>query len=578
MSDASAAARLPLASSDEGETEGKPFTLSSLERLLGAQQELTAVERFAQLHEAGEHDAQASYYRTLLPASAPGEGEQYAFEVDLDSCTGCKACVTACHSLNGLDEGETFRSVGLLHGGSVEAPVVQTVTTACHHCLDPACMKGCPVGAYEKDAKTGIVRHLDDQCIGCQYCTFTCPYEVPKFNSRLGIVRKCDMCADRLAVGEAPACVRGCPNQAISIRVVRREQVVEDAQADLFLPGAPSPGITIPTTSYRSTKPMPRNALPADFYAERAAHDHGPLVWLLVLTQLSAGAFTVEQLLARLAPAAHTPLHTVLALALGLLALSASVLHLGRPLYAFRAILGIRTSWMSREIAAFGVFAGLASAYAALVAASGGWLSRVIGEPPAWMAESTPTLGVVVSGLGLLGVFCSVMLYAVTGRRWWAVPRTTFRFFGTAAVLGTATSLVATTASVLFLSGGGLGADSVAVVRHLGVALFVLTALKLAGDATILLHLRDAQRGDLRRTAQLLVGRLHKTTFFRFLASGVGGLVLPLLVFVPAEPGSATPAFVGSALGVLLCVAGEVLERRTFFTAASAPRMPGAHV
>ena len=37
---------------------------------------------------------------------------QYAFDVDLDSCSGCKACVSACHSLNGLDEDETWRDVG----------------------------------------------------------------------------------------------------------------------------------------------------------------------------------------------------------------------------------------------------------------------------------------------------------------------------------------------------------------------------------------------------------------------------------------------------------------------------------
>ncbi len=578
MSDASAAARLPLAASDEEKTEGKPFTLASLERLLGVQQELTAVERFAKIHDAGEHDAQAPYYRALLPANPPGEGEQYAFEVDLDSCTGCKACVTACHNLNGLDEGETFRSVGLLHGGTALQPLVQTVTTACHHCLDPACMKGCPVGAYEKDPITGIVRHLDDQCIGCQYCVFTCPYEVPKFNTRLGIVRKCDMCSERLGVGEAPACVQGCPNQAISIRVVKREQVVEDAQADLFLPGAPSPGITIPSTTYRSKKPMPRNALPADFYADRTAHNHMPLVWLLVLTQLSAGAFCVEQILARLAPSAHTPLHAVVALALGLLALSASILHLGRPLYAFRAILGIRTSWMSREIAAFGGFAGLATAYAGLVAASEGWLARVIGDVPAWAPASVPALGVVVGLAGLFGVLCSVMLYAVTGRLWWAVPRTSFRFFGTAAVLGTATSLVATIASVLFVSGGALEGEVGEVVRGLGLALVALTVLKLAGDASVFLHLRDAQRGDLRRTAQLLSGRLHRSTYFRYFTSAIGGVVIPLLTIVPASDPASNGPFVGSILALLLCVAGEAIERTSFFTAMSAPRMPGAHV
>ena len=60
-----------------------------------------------------------------------------------------------------------------------ELPVLQHVTTACHHCLDPACLNACPVDAYEKDPVTGIVRHLDDQCFGCQYCTLACPYDAP---------------------------------------------------------------------------------------------------------------------------------------------------------------------------------------------------------------------------------------------------------------------------------------------------------------------------------------------------------------------------------------------------------------
>jgi Fe-S-cluster-containing dehydrogenase component len=99
--------------------------------------------------------------------------------------------------MNGLDEGETWHDVGVLFGGTVLKPVQQTITTACHHCVDPACMNGCPVNAYDKDPVTGIVRHLDDQCIGCQYCIWKCPYNVPKYSKKRGIVRKCDMCSSR---------------------------------------------------------------------------------------------------------------------------------------------------------------------------------------------------------------------------------------------------------------------------------------------------------------------------------------------------------------------------------------------
>src|SRR3954463_16226582 len=182
---------------DAGDTfrgAGSAVDGSLIDALLVEQGDLSAVERFAQFHEGSAEPLQGRYYSALLPARPPGPGEQYAFEVDLDRCSGCKACVAACHALNGPDEDETRGSVGLLRGGPSALPVLQHVTSACHHCLDPACLYGCPVGAYEKDPATGIVKHLDDQCIGCQYCILKCPYDVPKYNKAKGIVRKCDLC------------------------------------------------------------------------------------------------------------------------------------------------------------------------------------------------------------------------------------------------------------------------------------------------------------------------------------------------------------------------------------------------
>ncbi|HEY6723849.1 MAG TPA: 4Fe-4S dicluster domain-containing protein, partial [Polyangiaceae bacterium] len=211
---------------EHSEKKKRKLPVLSVAKLLDAQQTLTAVERFARQHEADDFPKNKKYYEDLIPLARPKPGEQYAFQVDLDACTGCKACVTACHSLNGLDESELWRTTGLLHGGLPTAPAQQTVTTSCHHCLEPACMHGCPTQAYDKDPITGIVKHLDDQCFGCQYCTLMCPYDAPKYNAKLGIVRKCDMCSSRLAQGEAPACVQACPNQAISIQVVDQETVV----------------------------------------------------------------------------------------------------------------------------------------------------------------------------------------------------------------------------------------------------------------------------------------------------------------------------------------------------------------
>src|SRR6185295_12836904 len=96
-----------------------------------------------------------------------------------------------------------------------------------------------------------------------------CPYEVPKYSSRRGIVRKCDMCSSRLAVGEAPACVQACPNEAIRITMVETQPLVSQLRATtdsspVFLPAAPAPGYTLPTTRYKSAKPLPVTLRAAD--------------------------------------------------------------------------------------------------------------------------------------------------------------------------------------------------------------------------------------------------------------------------------------------------------------------------
>src|SRR2546423_5864951 len=90
---------------------------------------------------------------------------------------------------------------------------------------------------------------------------------------------------------------------------------------------------------------------------------------MLVLPQLSVGAFVGDFLLRVLSNRGSAgPFDAVVAVAAGLLALGASVLHLGRPRYCYRAVIGLRHSWLSREVVAFGGFNGLAAVYALLVA------------------------------------------------------------------------------------------------------------------------------------------------------------------------------------------------------------------
>jgi Fe-S-cluster-containing dehydrogenase component/DMSO reductase anchor subunit len=540
--------------------------------LLAEQQQLSAVEVFSKAYDHSR-PAREHRYRALLPATPPGPGEQYAFEVDLDRCSGCKACVAACHSLNGLDDCETWRDVGLLIGGTQAAPVMQHVTTACHHCITPACMIACPVNAYEKDSVTGIVKHLDDQCFGCQYCTLACPYEAPKYHAAKGIVRKCDMCSSRLAAGEAPACVQSCPHEAISIRVVNKEHVREDAEATNFLPAAPDQQITLPTTTYKTTKSFPRNLLPADYYRVGPQHAHVPLAFMLVLTQLSVGAFIVGLVLNLVLPAeqaaAISPLLAASALLFGIIALAASLFHLGRPWLAFRAVLGLRHSWLSREIVAFGAFAGLATCYAAAAI-----LLR--GQGPALVRG----LEWAVGASGIAGLFCSVMIYAFTQRECWSFARVMVRFALTATVLGVAVVWL----SILILTlANPSPALSGLVQDHAGDLCRVLltaAALKLLFEAAILRHLWPQRMTALKRSALLMTGELANFTLARFAAGILGGVIMPAFLLagtIGAIGGDGSLPFT-IIVGMLFvaCLAGELLERYLFFTACASPRMPGA--
>ena len=491
--------------------------------LLKEQQTLTAVDQFAKKYDAQSIPAQSRYYADLIPSAVPQSGEQYAFEVDLDRCSGCKACVTACHSLNGLDEHETWRDVGLLVGGSNQDPIYQHVTTACHHCLEPACMQACPVNAYEKDPLTGIVKHLDDQCFGCQYCTLACPYDVPKYQSHKGIVRKCDMCSQRLSEGEAPACVQACPHQAIAINIVNQERVIADSEINQFLPAAPDPQHTFPTTTYKSEKPFPRNTLPADYYSASPQHAHLPLVIMLVLTQLSVGAFltgsTLEYFLSAETTAVMTRLYATSALFFGLVALGASTLHLGRPMYAFRGILGLRHSWLSREILAFGAFAGTAMVYAALT-----WVSATtFPELKSWQ----PLAGRFVGVVGVVGIFCSIMIYVFTKREFWSFESTAVKFSLTAILLGIASTWL----TILILNMTDNSPESNLLIAQAGPilskALIVTSIIKLSFEASIFRYLIRRQNSPLKRSAVLMSGELSNVTLARFACGILGGILMP---------------------------------------------------
>ena len=539
------------------ESGSTPRTL--IDELLAEQQQLSAVERFTRQHNSAA-PAQERYYRDLIPLSKPRHGEQYAFAVDLDACTGCKACVSACHSMNGLDDDEIWRNVGVLHGGSPEEPYQQTVTTACHHCVDPGCLLGCPVMAYDKDATTGIVRHLDDQCIGCQYCVLKCPYDVPKYSEKRGIVRKCDMCSSRLAVGEAPACVQACPTSAIRITLVDRAEISRALKPGAqMIPGAFDSHLTKPTTSFRTVRSMPANAHPADAHVLRLEPAHWPLVLMLVLTQMAVGMFVTLAVLpgnpvvqATLAGAGFLTLNAGLAV---------SMLHLGRPLGAWRFFLGLRTSWMSREILAFGVLAIAAGASAVtngaplLVRSFPHTALEPIFRP---LAQLAPACAWIAALIGLVAVYCSAMIYIDTHRVFWRAAQTLPKFFGTTLLLGASASAA--------LAAPISGTDA----RILGaLAAHLFTAL-LGWEATWFSDaFRDAKSVDHR--SALTAWQMRRPLIWLRVTLFIGATVVTIAGI--AASGSVAIACAAIALG--LAAASQVIERYFYFTTVVAPRMPG---
>ena len=552
---------------------------SITDEILEEQQELTAIEKFALRHDMHQIPQGQSVYEELIPKTTPGPGQQYAFAVDLDKCTGCKACITACHNENGLEEDESWRSVGLIQGGTTQEPVLQHITSACHHCLEPACASGCPVNAYEKDPSTGVVKHLEDQCIGCQYCTFTCPYDVPKYNKKKGIVHKCDMCISRLNVGEAPACVRACPSGAIRISLVEVDAVKENPTEYVKIPDAPNSYYTFPTTRYITKRDFPENMESVDFYSIKPEHSHMPLIAMLVLTQLSVGAFFAILFLKNDLPSqfrdALTPYHVLMALGVGLLALVVSIFHLGRPLYAFRVVIGLKKSWLSREIIAFGIFAFLATIYA---------MSYWFNSPQGLMGIklfSYPVmdaLAVSTAAVGALGVFCSVMVYKVTHRPFWDNPMTTMKFFLTTGILGISSILLTTmifsktyTPMTMSFIMQSLGSTYYAVLAS-------LTIIKLFVEASIFLHLGDRKLTSLKKTVLLMRGPFGWITFWRFVCGVIGGILLPLL-FSDGYKSMGSVGILGMSFTIFfLSLSGEFLERYLFFRTVVSLKMPGAKI
>jgi DMSO reductase anchor subunit len=350
---------------------------------------------------------------------------------------------------------------------------------------------------------------------------------------------------------------------------VDRSEVLARAEGNVFLPGAPDPGYTLPTTSYRSSHLRESaDVQPADDLHVEPEHAHWPLIVMLVLTQLSVGGFVVE--LAAVAGGATrgtgTVLHTALSLGLGYLGLMASVFHLGRPLYAYRALIGLRHSWLSREVLSFGLFAGLATVFVALDVLRPERLPRSTGLRAA-------LLGAVVLP-GLAGLASSVMVYHVVRREVWRAGYGGIKFAGTGVVLGLAAAM-----ATMAIAGAGrpdvLNAMAPDPLWVVAIGLIAATSAKLGFEAWIVRGFARSERMTLRKTALLLTGALRRPARLRQLLGLTGGVILPALVLAAAAWGNPSTTAAVAILALAASIGAETAERYLFFTAVVRPKMPG---
>ena len=349
------------------------------------------------------------------------EGEQYRFHFDATACVGCHCCEAACNEQNNNQADVKWRRVGEMEGGIFPNVSQLFNSMSCNHCIDPACLNGCPTESYIK-LDNGIVFHDDDVCIGCQYCTWNCPYEVPVMNYDRGIVTKCHMCVDKLEVGETPSCVQACPAGAIEIEVVNKDEWIKyDMDKTGVAPHLPNTSITKPTTRYTLPENMPEYT-PADEHITKPAHSELPLVYMTVLTQMSVGGMTALFFGELLASFGFSNLATgnyilaALIILPALLGLPLSALHLGRPLLAHTAMKNWRKSWLSREALALGIFAGLGIGVVITYFFEFMFLNKIL------------IFGSLVSGI--FGIYAQSMIYRIKARPSWDRVSTTKRFMG----------------------------------------------------------------------------------------------------------------------------------------------------
>jgi molybdopterin-containing oxidoreductase family iron-sulfur binding subunit len=181
--------------------------------------------------------------------STDSSKKRWALVIDMRKCRGhdeCNKCTLACHKTHNVPDivnpkhevkwiwKETFEHAFPSQNHEYVSSTVKEspILVLCNHCDNPPCVNVCPTQATFKRESDGLVMMDFHRCIGCRYCMVGCPYGArsfnwkeakpfikeinPKFPVRTkGVVEKCNLCAERIAKDQLPACVEVCEYKAI---------------------------------------------------------------------------------------------------------------------------------------------------------------------------------------------------------------------------------------------------------------------------------------------------------------------------------------------------------------------------
>lgn len=141
-----------------------------------------------------------------------------AIVVDIEECVGCKSCELACAT--------AFSESKDILQAVFERPLPEArlnvgtrgdypFPNLCRHCQDAPCIEACPTHALSRESLGDPVLPDLSRCVGAGHCVSACPYGVLKLGREGKVVLKCDFCLSRVEDGKEPACVVGCPTDAL---------------------------------------------------------------------------------------------------------------------------------------------------------------------------------------------------------------------------------------------------------------------------------------------------------------------------------------------------------------------------